>query len=52
MAFDPNDPQLSPEMAGLLLRLDGLTGRLERAVEVLEEMVGDEQVTSEQEKVK
>lgn len=38
--FDPDNPSLSPATLELLLRLDGLTARLEKAVVALEHAVG------------
>lgn len=46
--FDPKNPSLSPATMELLLRLDGLTARLEQAVMTLEEAVGACQVPDEE----
>ena len=44
--FDPKNPSLSPATLELLLRLDGLTARLERAVVILEHTVGSDESDS------
>jgi len=44
-----NDLHLSPEMAKLLARLNGITGRLETAVQSLEDHIDKETTTDEDE---